>query len=224
MSVTPGEQETALRAAICEAGRRMYQQGLVVGSDGNLSARLDAARVLITPSGAHKGFLRPEALLVVDLEGRVLEAPDSTARPSSELNMHLEAYRQRPDVGAVIHAHPPMAIACTVAGISLEQPVLPEVVYHFGAIPTAPYATPGTPEGAAAIRHLIKEYDAILLDRHGSLTVGADVFQALMRLEWVEHVAKILLAAHAAGRVEPLPEEAVARLLAVRGRTRRGAS
>ncbi len=222
MSSTAKEHEVTLRRSICEAGRRMYQQGLVVGSDGNLSARLDAERVLITPSGASKGFLNPEHLLVVNLEGQVLDSPDPAARPSSEMNMHLEAYRQRPDVGAVIHAHPPLAIACTVAGISLERPVLPEVVYHFGAIPTAPYATPGTPEGAAAIRDLIGKHDAILLDRHGSLTVGADIFQALMRLEWVEHVAKILLAAHAAGQVKELPKEAVESLLAMRRRAHLG--
>ncbi len=206
------QREETLRHALCEAGRHMCRHGLAVGSDGNVSARLDEHHILITPSGVNKGNMRPEHLLVVDLEGEVHRADGPARRPSSEMPMHLEVYRLRPDVGAVIHAHPPMAIACTLAGISLARPVLPEVIYHFGAIPTAPYASPGTPEGAAAIRELIREHDAILLDRHGSLTVGRDVAQALVRLEWVEHVAKILLAAHACGPVDELPPEAVQRL------------
>ncbi|MDQ7029664.1 MAG: class II aldolase/adducin family protein [Ardenticatenia bacterium] len=216
------QRELALRQAICEAGRHMYRQGLVVGSDGNLSARLDGDHILITPSGVSKGTVDPDHLLVVDVEGRVCRGAGSKWRPSSEMAMHLEAYRQRPDVGAVIHAHPPMAIACTLAGISLARPVLPEIIYHFVAIPTAPYASPGTPEGAGAIRELIREHDAILLDRHGSLTVGADVAQALTRLEWVEHVAKILLAAHACGPVAELPPEIVRQLLARRRGNKRG--
>lgn len=212
-------RESELREAICEAGRRLKAQGFAPGSDGNLSVRLDEETILITPSGFDKGVLQAEQLLTVNLAGELIPSPHPARqhlKPSSEMNMHLEAYRRRPDVQAVIHAHPPLAIACTVAGIRLDRSVLPEVVYNLGAIPTAPYATPGTPEGAGAARELVKRYDAILLDRHGSLTVGTDIFQALMRLEWVEQAAKILLAASSVSVVSDLPEDAVARLQTLR--------
>lgn len=212
-------RESELREAICEAGRRMKAQGFAAGSDGNLSTRLGAERILITPSGLDKGFLQPEQLVTVNLAGDVIPSSHPARRhlkPSSEVNMHLEAYRQRPDVQAVIHAHPPMAIACTVAGIRLDRSVLPEVIYNLGGIPTAPYATPGTPEGADVVREFVRHYDAILLDRHGSLTLGTDILQALMRLEWIEHAAKVMLAASSVSIVSDLPEDAVARLQALR--------
>ncbi len=194
-------REAALREQIVEAGRRMHALGFAAGSDGNLSARLDEERVLVTPSGLSKGFLHPEQLLVVDLAGTLqpsFHPMRRGLRPSSELFMHLEAYRQRADTHAVIHAHPPMAIACTVAALSLAGCVLPEVMYHLGSIPTAPYATPGTNEGAASVRELVRHHDALLLDRHGSLTLGDSPLTALMRLEWVEQAARIMLAAHSA--------------------------
>ncbi|MFQ5595925.1 MAG: class II aldolase/adducin family protein [Anaerolineae bacterium] len=212
-------REFTLRESICEAGRRMKAQGLAPGSDGNLSARLDEERILITASGFDKGFLKPDDLLTVNLAGELIPSVRQGRqhlKPSSETDMHLEVYRRRPDVQAVIHAHPPMAIACTVAGIRLDQSVLPEVIYHLGVIPTAPYATPGTPEGADAIRELVQDYNAILLDRHGALTLGVDIFQALMRMEWVEQAAKVVLAASSVGVVSGLPEEAIQRLYSIR--------
>lgn len=212
-------RESVLREAICEAGRRMKAQGLAPGSDGNLSARLDEGTILITPSGFDKGFLEPDDLLTVNLVGELIP-PTHRGRqhlkPSSETNMHVEVYRRRPDVQAVIHAHPPMAIACTLAGIRLDRSVLPEVIYHLGGIPTAPYATPGTPEGADAVRDLVQDYNAILLDRHGALTFGADIYQALMRLEWAEQAAKVVLAASSVGVVSGLPAEAIERLYSIR--------
>lgn len=208
-------REQELREAICEAGRRMHAQGFAAGSDGNLSARLDDDRILITPSGFSKGHLEPDQLVTVTPDGEHVSSFHPARRdlkPSSETNMHLEAYRHRPDVQAVIHAHPPMGIACTVAGVRLDRCVLPEIIYHLGAVPTAPYATPGTPEGAEAVRNLVGDHDAMLLDHHGSLTLGEDIFQALMRLEWVEQAAKVTLAARSVGRVETLLEEDVDRL------------
>jgi L-fuculose-phosphate aldolase len=214
-------REAQLREALVEAGRRMYLQGFAAGSDGNLSARLDDERILMTPSGFSKGFLHPEQLLVINPEGELLPTFHPMRRglrPSSEMNMHLEAYRQRPEVLAVIHAHPPMGIACTVANVSLATCALPEVIYHLGSIPTAPYATPGTPEGAESVRELVKHHDAMLLDHHGSLTLGDSPMTALMRLEWIEQAAKVMLAAHSAtgGAVGDLPPERVERLLAIR--------
>lgn len=216
-------RERELREALCEAGRRMHAQGFAAGSDGNLSIRLDDEQILITPSGFSKGHLDPEQLVTVTPDGDLVASFHPARRnlkPSSETNMHLEAYRQRPDVQAVIHAHPPMGIACTVAGVRLDRCVLPEIIYHLGAVPTAPYATPGTPEGAEAVRDLVGDHDALLLDHHGSLTLGKDIFQALMRLEWIEQAAKVMLAARSVGTVEVLPEENVDRLQNLRASAR----
>lgn len=212
-------REAQLRRDLCEAGRRMYLQGFAAGSDGNLSARLDGKHILITPSGFSKGHLEPEQIVTIDLTGQLIPSYHPARRhlrPSSEMNMHLAAYQQRPDVQAVIHAHPPMGIACTVVGIGLDRCVLPEVIYHLGSIPTAPYATPGTAEGADAVRELVKHHDALMVDRHGSLTLGVDIFQALMRLEWIEQAAKVMLAASAVSPVADLPMPAVERLQSIR--------
>lgn len=191
------ELEATARAQLAEIGKRTHAMGFLAGSDGNLSIRLRDDFILITPSGFSKGNLHPEQMVVVDSEGN-LRPTDHPARahlrPSSEMNMHLEAYRQRADVNAVIHAHPPLGIACTLAGISLATRALPEVIFHLGAIPTAPYATPGTPEGALSVRPYVKDHDALMIDRHGSLTMGDSLMVALMRLEWIEQAAKIMLA------------------------------
>jgi len=216
--------EHRLRADIVEIGRRMYRQGLTVAADGNLSIRLGPDRVLITPSGLSKGYLSPDQLIIVDLEGQVVPSyrPAQRAlKPSSETPMHLEAYRQRPDIGAVIHAHPPMSIACTIAGISLARCVLPEVVFALGKIPTTSFAMPSSTEGADAIRELIRDHDAVLLDHHGALTVGADIFEALLHLEQVEHVARITVTAHQLGQVRMLSREAVDTLAEMRRRAQR---
>jgi L-fuculose-phosphate aldolase len=211
--------EFALREEIVRIGKLMHQKNLVAAGDGNLSARLDSNRLLVTPTGFSKGFLNADQLLVVDLDGDKVGANLGAARelqPSSEIRLHLECYRQRPDVRAVIHAHPPYAIACTLAGLSLAKCTLPEVVYDLGTIPTAPYATPASPEGPAMIRALIPQYDAIMLDRHGSLTVGKDLWEAYMRLERVEHSAQVTLAANSIQPVRALPDEAIRKLAQAR--------
>lgn len=213
------KSENELRGRVVEIGRLMHQKGLVAAADGNLSVRLDRERILVTPSGFSKGFLDPDQLIVIDMAGAKSGPTFGKARdlrPSSEVRIHLECYRQRPDVHAVIHAHPPMAIACTLAGVSLAKCVLPEVLYDLGTIPTAPYATPASSEGPQAVRELVKSYDAILLDRHGSVTVGADLWEAYMRLERVEHSAQVTLAAQQIRPVEPLPPEAIQKLAAMR--------
>ncbi|MBI4791008.1 MAG: class II aldolase/adducin family protein [Chloroflexi bacterium] len=213
--------ENEMRSRIVEIGKLLHQKGLVAAGDGNISVRLDRERLLVTPSGFSKGFLDAEQLLVVNLAGEKVSPSFGKARdldPSSEIRIHLECYRQRADVHAVIHAHPPMAIACTLAGVSLAKCVLPEVLYDLGTIPTAPYATPSSPEGPIAVRELIKQYDAIVLDRHGTVTVGATLWDAYMRLERVEHSAQVTLAAQQAlrGPVEPLSIEAIQKLAAMR--------
>ena len=142
---TPGnwsEEETRLRSALCRIGALCYEKSLIVGADGNLSARLSDDTILITPAGAMKGFLQPAHLAHIDLEGRVL---DGGPGPSTEVGIHLISYRERPDMRAVVHAHPPHAVALTIAEVDMQLPVIPEIIVTIGGIPTAPYGTPGTP-------------------------------------------------------------------------------
>lgn len=217
MQFTPSDSEADLRRAVVECGRVCYERKLMTSNDGNISVRLNGDRVLITPSGISKGRMHVDDLLMIDLAGRVIST-ENRRRPSSETPMHLEAYRQRADVRAVIHAHPVFATALTVAGIDFPADVLPEVVLTLGEVPTTAYATPSSDEDAQAVRELIRAHSAILLRQHGSLTVGPDLEQALIHLERLEHVAEVFWRAHALGHVERIPPEARRQLLAVRAR------
>jgi L-fuculose-phosphate aldolase len=195
-----------------EVGCRAADRGLIVASDGNLSARLGPRTLLITPTGASKSSLRPRDLLVVDLEGQVRAG---RGRPSTELPMHLEVYRQAPGAAAVIHAHPPFATALTVAGLSFPTDVLPEIAATLGDVPTTDWAMPGTDEDAAAIRPLISRHKAILLRQHGTLTYGSTLEEAFHHLERLEHGARVFWLARSLGRVRRLPPELLAHLLAL---------
>jgi L-fuculose-phosphate aldolase len=191
----------------------MWERGYVAATDGNLSARLGSDRLLVTASGLSKGFLTADDLVVIQLNGEPVPSYRGRAlRASSEISMHLEVYRQRSDVNAVVHAHPPLATAFSIAGVSLARCVIPEVVVTLGSIPTAEYATPGTTEVPAAIRQAIRDYEAIILAHHGSLTVGRSLWEAYLRLEKVEHTAEITLAAQQLGQVNTLSLEAVEKL------------
>lgn len=206
-------RESALRAEICEVGRRMYARGLVSATDGNISVRLGADRFLCTPSGISKGFMQPEDIVAADAAGAKVSGE---GRVTSEFLTHLATYEERPDAQAVCHAHPRVAVAFTLAGLSLTECVLPEVVMSIGGVPTAPYATPGTPEGNDAVRPLVRQCDALLLDRHGVLTLGADLLDAYYKLEKVEHAAATLLAARQLGAVRTLDAGEVERLAGAR--------
>jgi L-fuculose-phosphate aldolase len=206
--------EDAFRADIVEVGRRMYARGYVASNDGNISIRLDAASILTTPKSVSKGFMTPDMMVVTDLEGRKLRG---SREASSELLMHLEVYRNRPDVGAVVHAHPPTATGFAVAGIPLDRAVLAEVVTTLGSIPIAEYGTPSTPELPAAVRKYIKAHDGLLLANHGALTVAGDVFAAYYKMETIEHFARISLVARQLGREHLLSRDEVARLQDLRG-------
>jgi L-fuculose-phosphate aldolase len=198
-------------------GRLIWEQGYVAATDGNLSARLGPDRLLVTASGVSKGFLGNDDLVVIRPDGKPVSSYRGWGRqPSSEIAMHLEVYRQRSDVEAVIHAHPPLATAFSIAGMSLARCVLPEVIVTLGSIPTTDYATPGTGEVADSIRLAVRDYDAVVLAHHGSLTVGSTLWEAYLRLEKVEHTAQITLAAHQLGQVGTLPPEAVQKLVAKR--------
>ena len=206
--------ESSLRADIVEIGRRMYARGYTASNDGNISVRLDAARLLMTPKSVCKGFMTPDMMCITDLEGRKLQGDRD---PSSETLMHLEVYRQRPDVQAVVHAHPPTATGFAVAGIPLDRAVLAEVLTTLGSIPIAEYATPSTKELPEAVRKYIKAHDGMLLANHGALTVGSDLFAAYYKMETIEHFAKISLVARMLGRENLLSREEVTRLQDLRG-------
>ena len=205
--------EHELRREMIRVGRLMWERGFVAATDGNLSARMGANRLLVTASGVSKGFLSDEDLVIIRMDGEPVSSyRGRDSRPSTEIAMHLEVYRQRPDVNAVVHAHPPLATAFTIAGVSLARCVIPEVIVALGGIPTAEYATPGTPEVPVSIQQTIGDYDAMILAHHGSLTVGDTLWEAYLRLEKVEHTAEITLAAQQLGQVNTLSPQAVEKL------------
>jgi L-fuculose-phosphate aldolase len=206
--------EATLRADIVEVGRRMYARGYTASNDGNISVRLGSDRLLMTPKSVCKGFMTPDMMCITDLTGRKLEGDRD---PSSEMQMHLEVYRQRPDVQAVVHAHPPTATGFAVAGIPLDRAVLAEVLTTLGSIPIAEYATPSTKELPEAVRKYIKAHDGMLLANHGALTVGSDLYAAYYKMETIEHFAKISLVARLLGRENLLSREEVMRLQDLRG-------
>ncbi len=206
--------EASLRADIVEVGRRMYARGYTASNDGNISARLGPDRLVMTPKSVCKGFMSPDMMCITDLEGRKIQGDRD---PSSEMLMHLEVYRHRPDVRAVVHAHPPIATGFAVAGIPLDRAVLAEVLTTLGSVPIAEYATPSTSELPAAVRKYIKAHDGMLLANHGALTVGGDLFSAYYKMETVEHFAHISLVARLLGRENLIAREEVARLQELRG-------
>lgn len=210
--------EQKLREEICLVGKQMYQNRYVDGTSGNISARLDDNHILITPSGLSKGFMQPEQLLVVDFDGNKVDRGAATAslKPSTETPMHIEAYKCRPDVGGVVHAHPAFAVSLTMAGINMQAYTIPEAIILLGEVPNAPYATPATTEDRDAISNLAGSHDAIMLSFHGSLTMGKDPWQAYMRLETLEHTAHLTYLVHQLGGGKSLPEHQIRKLLSLR--------
>lgn len=209
----------ALREEICTVGRLLYERGYVASNDGNLSVRTEADTVLITPSGVSKGRMTPEMLLETDLDGRVLEGD---RHPSSEGKMHLEVYRNRPDVRAVAHAHPPVSTAFAVCRRPMRTPYLAELVVGLGEVPVTPeFAMLSTDEVPESLLPYLQDYNAVLLANHGLVTWGEDLWQAFDRLESVEHVGKILMNVDALGGGVALSAEQVDTLLHMRGMYRR---
>ncbi|HPF14458.1 MAG: class II aldolase/adducin family protein [Planctomycetes bacterium] len=208
------EEETRIRQALCRIGALCYQRGTIVGADGNLSAKLSDGTIVITPTGAMKGFLEPEHMAKVDMQGRPI---DQGPRASSEVGIHLVCYQERPDVQAIVHAHPPHAVALTIAEIDMQMPIIPEIIVTIGGIPTAPFGTPGTPELPETIRAIVRCSDTVIMKNHGSVTLGTNLMDAYKKLDMLEHTARILWLAHTArGGLSPLPEAAVQKLLATR--------
>jgi L-fuculose-phosphate aldolase len=204
------------RKDIVEIAKRLYQTGYIRGSDGNLSIRLSDEKILITPSRAAKGFMQLEDMVVVNLEGQLLKG---NLRPSAETAFHLTAYKERPDISSVIHAHPPMAVAFTVAKMDIPLGVLPELEVLFpGGVPVVPYETPGTQALAEKISPVIREHDIAVLAHHGTIAVGEDVFDAWMKTEHLEACMEILFLAESLGGSHKLPEEKLVELEEIRRR------
>jgi L-fuculose-phosphate aldolase len=205
------DEQTA-RREIVSVGQLMYERSYVVSSDGNVSVRLDDGRIIATPTMTCKGRMTEDSLAVTDMQGKSL----NNRRASSELAMHLLIYRERPDVKAVCHAHPPHGTAFAVAGIPIDQPILSEVILTLGCVPLAEYGTPSTEELTEAMRPLVKHHNALLMANHGAVAYGADLWQAFDRLETLEHTARIAILSRMLGGSRNLPADAIEKLINVR--------
>ncbi len=205
-------QEMNLRREIVEVCRKLQEGGLIAASDGNVSCRTGSDCILITPGGVSKGEIQAGEIAKTAMDGTLLEGP---LAPSSEIRMHLLVYGMRPDVSAIVHAHPPIATAFTVAGFAFDSKILPEVWMMLGEVPLAPYATPATEEVPRSIEPYVAGSRAILLKRHGAVTFGRDLARAWMCMDKLEHCAKTLLYASMLEGRKPglaMSEEEIARL------------
>ena len=205
----------SLRREVVRVCRRLYERGLIAGPDGNVSVRLPGDRILVTPAGMSKVDVTEDDLVELALDGAHRRG---SKRASSEVAVHLRIYERRPDVHAVVHAHPPTATGFAVAGESFAECVLPEIIYQVGWVPLVPYATPGTIALADAFEPYLARHDAFLMANHGATTVGPSLVIAHQRMESLEHTAKILLAARLLGRVQTLSPENVRALETARAR------
>jgi L-fuculose-phosphate aldolase len=205
--------KTQGRREIVEVGKRLYAKNYVASNDGNISVRISDTEILITPSGVSKGYMTESDMLTVDLEGNVLEG---SLKPSSEMKMHLEVYRKRPDVRGIVHAHPQKATAFAVAHKNFDKIILPEIIFSLGNVAMAEYGTPTTRAIPDAVAKHIDRCDALLLANHGALTVGKDVFDAYYKMETLEHFAAISLYAAVLGGGVALDDEEVKRLYEIR--------
>ena len=208
-------QEPQLRASIVEIGKCAWQKGWVASNDGNISCRLPGNRILCTPTGVSKGMMLVDDLIICDLEGTRLEG---TRNRTSEINMHLTIYKMRPDINAVVHAHPPASTGFAVAGKALNRAVLPEVIVNLGCVPLAEYGLPGTPALTDGMMPYIPNYDAILMGNHGAVCYADELWKAYFRMETVEHTARIILNAEMLGGAKVLPRVEVDKLLDSRAR------
>jgi L-fuculose-phosphate aldolase len=210
-----GKTEQQHRQDILDVGKLIYQKGWVAANDGNISVRLDDRRILCTCTGVSKGMMTPADIIVCDLKGNKV---DGARERTTEIAMHLTIYEMRPDVSAVVHAHPPVATGFAVAGRPLTMALLPEVIVSLGCVPLAEYGLPGTPALTAGMLPYIPKYDAILLGNHGSVCYGEDLYKAFFKMETVEHFARITLVAELLGGPQVLPRHEVAKLFDSRGR------
>lgn len=213
------DNESAFRNEIIEVGRRLYAKDFVASHDGNISIRISEREILITPTGVSKGSMTPDQIIKVDPEGKILSG---LAHPSTELRMHLIVYQERPEVKAIVHAHPPTATGFAVAGIPFDNISLPEVIFNLGKIELSDYATPTTEQVPQVVAKKIADCDALLLANHGALTVGKTALEAYFRMETLEAVAKITLVAKTLGRENFLNDSQKKELFEIKNKMRTG--
>lgn len=207
--------ENEIKQQICDIGKRIYDRRMVASNDGNISVRISENEYLCTPTGVSKGFMTPEYICKIDGEGNVLEANEGF-RPSSEIKMHLRVYAKRPDVKAVVHAHPIFATSFAIAGIPLTQPIMPEAVIALGEVPIAEYGTPSTEEIPDAVEKYLPYYDAVLLANHGALSYSDSLLAAYHKMESLEFYAELLFRSRQLGGPKEFTNEQVKRLYEIR--------
>jgi L-fuculose-phosphate aldolase len=207
--------EEQAREDIIRIGQLLFEKGWVASNDGNITIRLNGDRILATPTGMSKGMMHADDLIVLDRRGNKISG---VRERTTEINMHLTIYDLRPDVRAVVHAHPPVSTGFATAGRPLNLALLPEVVISFGCVPIAEYGLPGTSELTAPMRPLIPKHNALLMANHGVVAYGEDVFQAYFRMETVEHSARIQFVAEMLGGPNVLPRKEVEKLVESRAR------
>lgn len=207
--------EYEIKKQLCEIGKRIYQNGFVAANDGNMSVKINDREVLCTPTGVSKGYMTPDMICKVDLNGKVLQA-NGNLKPSSEVKMHLRVYKERPDVKSVVHAHPPYGTSYAIAGIPLDKAIMPEAVIALGEVPIAEYGTPSTDEIPDAVSKYLQRYDAVLLENHGALTYGADLMTAYFKMESLEFYAKLMFISSQIGEPQVLNTNQIDKLIDIR--------
>lgn len=207
--------EYEIKKQICEIGKRIYDKGMVASNDGNISVKISDNEFLCTPTGVSKGFMTPEYICKVDRDGKVIQA-NPGFKPSSEIKMHMRVYKERPDVNAVVHAHPLYATGFAIAGIPLTQPIMPEAVIALGCVPIAEYGTPSTEEIPDAVSKYLQSFDAVLLENHGALSFSDNLLNAYHKMESVEFYAHLLYISKQLGGPKELSDSQVQRLYEIR--------
>jgi L-fuculose-phosphate aldolase len=209
--------EFELKKLICEIGKRIYMNGFVAANDGNVSVKISDNEILTTPTGVSKGFMTPDMICKVNMNGEVISS-SGKYKPSSEVKMHLRVYKERPDVNSVVHAHPPYGTSFAIAGIPLSKPIMPEAVIALGCVPIAEYGTPSTDEIPDAISKYLQNYDALLLENHGALTYGQDLITAYYKMESLEFYAKLTYISTMLGGPKELNDHQVDGLIEIRNK------
>ena len=207
--------EYEIKKQMCEIGKRVYDRGMVAANDGNFSVKLSENEFLCTPTGVSKGFMTPEYICKVDAKGDVIRA-NKGFKPSSEIKMHMRVYEKRPDVQAVVHAHPLYATSFAIAGIPLTQPIMPEAIITLGCVPIAEYGVPSTMEIPDAVEKYLPHFDAVLLENHGALTFADSLLSAYHKMESVEFYARLLYQSNMLGGPQEFSREQVERLYDIR--------
>ena len=208
-------KEKNLKKLIVDIGKRLWTRGFVASNDGNITVRISDNEILTTPTGISKGFMSEDMIIKMTLDGEIISAKDGY-RPSSEVKMHIQVYRERDDIKSVVHAHPPFSTSFAVAGMPLDKCILPEAILTLGIVPIAEYGTPSTKEIPDSIKNHIRNSDAVLLANHGALTMGIDLITAYHRMETLEHSAQILHLAMGLGNVNVISEEQIKKLMDIR--------